>query len=199
MSNDRIPSAVLQLGDPRLRVTAAPVADFRDPAFRREVHVLTRTLADFQDSRGFGRAIAAPQIGIAKRFFVVDLGEGPFLVANPEITWKSEKVFRMWDDCMSFPSLLVRVERHESISLRYVTAGGEAREWNELGREESELVQHEMDHLDGVLAIDRALGEGSLVTRAMFETSPARYLAEVDYTIPPPKGSNRPPPPHGAV
>jgi peptide deformylase len=199
MSSDRIPSAVMQLGDPRLRATALPVQDLRDPEFRREVHVLTRTLADFRDTRGFGRAISAPQVGIAKRFFVVDLGEGPFLVANPEITWRSDAKFTMWDDCMSFPSLLVRVERHESISLRYQTAGGEVREWNELPRDQAELVQHEIDHLDGVLAIDRALGEGSLVTRAMFEASPARYLAEVDYTIPPPKGSNRPPPPHGAV
>jgi peptide deformylase len=199
MSSDRIPSAVLQLGDPRLRTTALPIHDFRDPEFRREVHLLTRTLADFRDTRGFGRAISAPQVGIAKRFFVVDLGDGPFLVVNPEITWRSDAKFTMWDDCMSFPSLLVRVERHESISVRYQTAGGEGREWNDLPRDQSELVQHEIDHLDGVLAIDRALGEGSLVTRAMFEASPARYLAEVDYTIPPPKGSNRPPPPHGAA
>jgi peptide deformylase len=104
----------------------------------------------------------------------------------------------MWDDCMSFPSLLVRVQRHESISLRYLNETGEGCEWNNLGREESELVQHEIDHLDGILAIDRAFGEGSLVTRTMFETVPARYLAEVDYTIPPPARSNRPPPPAGA-
>jgi peptide deformylase len=105
----------------------------------------------------------------------------------------------MWDDCMSFPSLLVRVQRYESISLRYQTASGESREWNELPRDQAELVQHEMDHLDGVLAIDRAQGDGSLVTRAMFDATPAQYVAEVDYTIPPPKGSNRPPPPRGAA
>jgi peptide deformylase len=165
----------------------------------REVRILARTLADFRDSRGFGRAISAPQIGVAKRFVLVDLGDGPFLVANPEITWRSDELFTMWDDCMSFPSLLVRVQRHESISLRYVNEGGEVREWENLARAESELVQHEIDHLDGVLAIDRAQGEGSLVTRAMFEAAPARYLAEVDYTIAPPRGSNRPPPPHGAA
>ena len=83
------------------------------------------------------------------------------------------------------------------ISLRYIDENGETREWNNLGRAESELVQHEIDHLDGALAIDRAHGEGSIVTRSMFEASPARYLAEVDYTITPPVRSNRPPPPAG--
>jgi peptide deformylase len=199
MSSDRIPSAVLQLGDPRLRTEATPVLDVSDAEFAREVRILTRTLDDFRDSRGFGRAISAPQIGIAKRFFVVDLGDGPFLVANPEITWRSEALFTMWDDCMSFPSLLVRVQRHESISLRYVNERGTTTEWESLARAESELVQHEIDHLDGILAIDRAHGEGSLVTRAMFEAAPARYLAEVDYAIAPPKPSNRPPPPRGVA
>ncbi len=196
MSLDAIP-AVLQLGDARLRTAAAPVVDVHDPEFQREVRALRRTLDDFRDSRGFGRAIAAPQIGIPKRFFVIDLGDGPFLLVNPEITWRSEARFTMWDDCMSFPSLLCRLQRHESISLSYIDEEGEAREWNNLGREESELMQHEMDHLDGILAIDRAHGEGSLVTRAMFEAAPARYLAEVDYTITLPPRSNRPPPPAG--
>jgi peptide deformylase len=199
MSSDRIPASVLQLGDPRLRAASVPVLDVHDATFKREVRILTRTLDDFRDSRGFGRAISAPQIGIAKRFFVVDLGERPFLVANPEITWRSEKLFSMWDDCMSFPSLLARVMRHESISLRYLSETGETREWERLERAESELVQHEIDHLDGVLAIDRALGEGALVTRTMFEAASARYLAEVDYTIATPARSNRPPPPHGAA
>jgi peptide deformylase len=194
MSHDLAP-VVLQLGDPRLRARAAPVLDVRDPAFGREVRLLTRALLEFRETRGFGRAISAPQVGIAKRFVVIELGEGPFVLVNPEITWRSEARFTMWDDCMSLPSLLCRLQRHESISLSYVDEEGEAREWNNLGRAESELMQHEMDHLDGILAIDRALGEGSLVTRAMFEEAPARYLAEVDYTIPATPRSNRPPPP----
>jgi peptide deformylase len=195
MSFERIPSSVLQLGDPRLRARTVPVLDVHDPEFQREVRALRRTLDDFRDSRGFGRAISAPQIGIPKRFFVIDCGDGPFLVANPQITWESDARFSMWDDCMSFPTLLVRIQRHESISLRYVDEAGETREWRDLSRSESELVQHEFDHLDGALAIDRANGEGSIVTRAMFEEAPARYLAEVDYAIKTPPRSNRPPPP----
>ncbi len=197
MNHDALPPPVLQLGDPRLRVAALPVLDVHDATFLREVRALTRALLDFRETRGFGRAIAAPQVGIPKRFIVLEFGDGPFVVVNPEITWRSEARFTMWDDCMSFPSLLCRVERHESISLRYVSDEGEAREWNSLGRAESELMQHEIDHLDGILALDRARGEGSLVTRAMFEAAPARYLAGVDYTIPVPPKSNRPPPPAG--
>jgi peptide deformylase len=196
MSAEGFSPAVLQLGDPRLRTAAAPVEDVNDPAFQHEVRTLTRALAQFRETGGFGRGISAPQIGIAKRFLVLDLGDGPFLVANPAIVWRSEELFTMWDDCMSFPSLLVRVQRHESISLTYLNERGETCEWSKLPRAESELLQHEIDHLDGILAIDRAYGdEGALVTRGMFEALPERYLAEVDYSIAPPAPSNRPAPP----
>jgi peptide deformylase len=198
MSADTLSPAIVQLGDPRLRRAAKPVEDARDPAFAREVKLLTRALADFQAAGGFGRGISAPQVGIAKRFIVLDLGDGPELLANPEITWKSEALFTMWDDCMSFPSLLVRVQRHESISIRFTDVHGDVQEWTELDRATSELLQHEIDHLDGILAIDRVQGEDGLVTRSMFEAMPARYLAEVDYAIAPTTPSNRPPPPANA-
>src|SRR5579862_9119720 len=110
MANDAPLPAILTLGDARLRAMCEPVTDVRDSAFRAEVRALARVLAEFRASRGFGRAISAPQIGVAKRFLVVDLGDGPELVANPEITWRSDARFTMWDDCMSFPALLVRVE-----------------------------------------------------------------------------------------
>ena len=197
MSADIASPAVLQLGDPRLRARAVAVTDVHGSAFKRDVRALTGALGDFRESRGFGRAISAPQIGIGERFLVMDLGGGPVLLANPEITWRSEELFTMWDDCMSFPSLLVRVQRNESISVTYVDESGETVSWENLARAESELLQHEIDHLDGILAIDRAYGEGSLVTRAVFEAAPARYLAEVDYCIRPPVPSNRPPPPAG--
>jgi peptide deformylase len=170
----------------------------RDPGFKRDARVLKRALAAFQESRGFGRAIAAPQIGIAARFLVVDRGNGPQLLVNPEITWRSKALFTMWDDCMSFPTLLVRLQRHESISVLFTDEQGETRAWSELDRATSELLQHEIDHLNGVLAIDRAYGEGAFVTRAVFEAAPAGYLAEVDYAIPTPVPSNRPPPPADA-
>jgi len=198
MNVDDSPSAILQLGDPRLRAASSAVEDVHDSAFRREARALVLALESFQNARGFGRAIAAPQIGIAKRFIVVDPGNGPQVLVNPEITWRSPALFTMWDDCMSFPTLLVRVQRHASISVRFTTEQGETREWTELDRAMSELLQHEIDHLDGVLAIDRAHGEEAFVTRSMFEAATERYVAEVDYVIPTPVPSNRPPPPADA-
>jgi peptide deformylase len=194
MSADTLSPAVLQLGDPRLRTVAQPVADVHDPALSHSVRLVTRALSDFRAARGFGRAISAPQVGVAQRFLVLDLGDGPQLLANPEITWKSQALITMWDDCMSFPSLLVRVRRHESVSVRFTDAEGMPQEWTKLDRATSELLQHEIDHLDGILAIDRVDGEDGIVTRSMFEAAPARYLAAVDYAIVPTVPSNRPPP-----
>src|SRR5687767_10629582 len=96
---------VLLVGDPRLRVVSRPVQDPRDPAFRREAGRLSAMLAAFRSRHGFGRAIAAPQIGVDRRLIAVDLGRGPFLMINPEITFRSPETFTLWDDCMSFPWL----------------------------------------------------------------------------------------------
>jgi peptide deformylase len=183
MPSDAPPAPILQLGDARLRAISEPVHDVRDSMFRAEVRALAATLADFRRARGFGRAVSAPQIGIAKRFLVVDLGEGPVTLVNPEITWRSDALFTMWDDCMSFPTLLVRVRRHESISVRFTDDRGAPRTWERLDRAASELLQHEIDHLDGVLAIDRALGEEPFVTRAMFEAERGRFVGQVDDAI----------------
>jgi peptide deformylase len=86
---------------------------------------------------------------------------------------------------MSFPWLMVRLRRHRSISLRYVDEEGLSREWNGLDPAASELLQHEIDHLDGVLAVDRALDRDSLVSRELYEADFAKFAAQVDYVIPP--------------
>jgi peptide deformylase len=174
------PAAVLLLGDPRLRAVARPVDDFDDPAFIDDRERLHATLAAFRQQHGFGRAIAAPQIGVPYRFIAADLGEGPFTLINPLIVWRSEETFTLWDDCMSFPSLLVRVRRHSSISLRYRDELGNLREWTRLERAASELFQHEIDHLDGILAVDRAIDRESLVLRDLFAAAPERFRALVD-------------------
>src|SRR5687768_5154914 len=144
---------VLLLGDARLRVRSDEV-ERADP---RELARLAQTLEAFRKQHGFGRAISAPQIGIARRFIAVNLGKGTFFVVNPVITWRSDETFTMWDDCMSFPALLVRVERTKSLSLEYVDEHGKPKTWNELDQAAAELLQHEIDHLDGILAVDRAL------------------------------------------
>ncbi|HEX8170419.1 MAG TPA: peptide deformylase [Thermoanaerobaculia bacterium] len=169
---------VLLLGDPRLRVRSAEVT-----SFEASFDDLAATLDAFRKRHGFGRAISAPQIGRAQRVIACNLGRGTFFLVNPVITWRSEETFTMWDDCMSFPDLLVRLRRHESISIEYVDERGAPKWWRELGRAESELLQHELDHLDGILAVDRALDRDSLVMRAVYEARREELAATVDYTI----------------
>jgi peptide deformylase len=172
---------VLLLGDPRLRVRSREVEAFDDRKFGE----LANTLDAFRRRYGFGRAISAPQIGIAERFIAVNLGKGTFFIVNPVITWRSTETFTMWDDCMSFPDLLVRVERARSLSLEYVDEAGKRKEWHELDTAAAELLQHEIDHLDGVLAVDRAMDKESLIMRAAYDANRELFDAQVDYTIVP--------------
>jgi peptide deformylase len=185
---------VLALGDPRLREVAEPVgAAFDDGEIVDARAALVATLAAFRLAHGFGRAISAPQIGVRRRVVAFQLppvaeGEEPrpagaFVAHDPEITWTSPETFTMWDDCMSFPSLLVRVRRHRSVSLRYVDAAGNEVVWSKLPLAYSELVQHELDHLDGVLAIDRAIDRFAVVSREEHARTPELFRGQVDYTI----------------
>jgi peptide deformylase len=169
---------VLLLGDPRLRVRSSEVVRYDADAFG----ALAATLDEFRREHGFGRAISAPQIGIAQRFIAVNLGQGTFFVVNPVITARSEETFTMWDDCMSFPHLLVRLRRNASLSLSFVDEQGKPHEWRDVDQPIAELLQHEIDHLDGVLAVDRAM---ETVTREEYLRDHDRYAAMVDYTIVP--------------
>ena len=152
---------ILQLGDPLLRSTsrlvshseAAPVlADLRD------------TLHEFQRVHGFGRGISAVQIGEAVRVIYLEIDGEAHALVNPEFTFLSEEKFRMWDDCFSFPHLMVWLERSLRVGLLYWNADGRACDLEAEGAF-AELLQHELDHLDGVLSIDRALDRDSLCTR----------------------------------
>ncbi len=177
--------AVLLLGDPRLRVVSSPVAGVADPAFEAEARRLHAVLEAFRRRHGFGRGIAAPQIGIPRRFIALDLGAGPLTLVNPVITWRSRETFTLWDDCMCFPDLLVKVRRHLSIRLAFQDETGRFHTWEKIGQAESELLQHEVDHLDGVLATDRALDGPSLVYRLAFDADPDYFRGQVDYRIGP--------------
>jgi len=180
-----MPDAILPLGDPRLRLKSEPVTDLRDPVFQAESLRLQAMLEAFRREFGFGRGVAAPQIGIAKRFIAVNLGQGTHTLVNPEITWRSPETFTLWDDCMCFPTLLVRVRRHRSISLAFLDGQGERRHWERLGQAESELLQHECDHLDGILATDLAEGPEGIISRDAFAAFREHFTAQVDYTIQP--------------
>jgi peptide deformylase len=171
---------VLQLGDPRLREVAQPVSDASAPEIRALAGDLADTLRFWRMTTGYGRGIAAPQIGVALRVIFLQLpGAEPWPIVNPEIVWRSEEKIIVWDACLSFLSIFMQVERHEEITLRYqdlrcerheIRAGGE--------RDLSELIQHEVDHLDGVLAVDRIVDMKTLCTREEFEK---RYRASSPY------------------
>jgi peptide deformylase len=182
------PAPVLLLGDARLRVRSAEVTEVGQAPFRATCATLAATLEAFRRARGFGRAISAPQIGIPLRAIAVNLGSRTFFVVNPVVTAKSEATFTMWDDCMSFPDLLVRLARNVSISLEYVDEEGRPHGWQDLDLPASELLQHEIDHLDGILAVDRALDRDSLVVKAQFDADFDFHAARVDYMI----GGRRP-------
>jgi len=153
---------ILQLGDPLLRVVSSPVTG---PAAARPIlQDLEDTLAEFRRSHGFGRGISAIQIGEAARVIFLRVDGQPYELVNPEFLWRSDETFEMWDDCFSFPNLMVRLRRHCAVRLRHQDGSGL---WHDFAAEGplSELVQHEMDHLDGVLAVDRAASPFDLATR----------------------------------
>src|SRR5882762_3558111 len=144
---------VLQLGDPGLREVAKKVDD-----------------------------PAAAQIGAKVRVIFLRLpGEEPWPLVNPVITERSKEKIVVWDACLSFLSIFMQVERHREITVRYQDLNGERHEVhaNEK-RNLSELLQHEIDHLDGILAVDRITDMKTMCTREEFEK---RYRAGSPYAV----------------
>lgn len=177
---------VLQLGDPALREKCARVEDPASAQIHDLVADLAETLAHWRAKTGYGRAIAAPQIGALQRVIFLRLpGEGPWPLVNPEIVHRSRDRIIVWDACLSFLSIFMQVERHREITVRYQDLAGNTLEV-EAGEERnlSELLQHEIDHLDGVLAIDRAIDVKSICTREEFEK---RYRDVSPYALASPR------------
>ncbi|WP_143962461.1 peptide deformylase [Litoribacter populi] len=145
---------ILKLGDPRLYETCEPVDESELPLVAAWVQDLHEAMEDIRRKYGFGRGIAAPQLGIMKRLFYLNLDK-PYVIINPELKNLNEDTFEMWDDCMSFPNLLVKVDRHRSMTLQYFDENWKKKTW-EVRDDISELIQHEYDHLDGILCTMRA-------------------------------------------
>ena len=173
---------VLQLGNPGLRAVCDRVADPASSEIRVLVQDLADTLAYWRASTGYGRGIAAPQIGAGMRVIFLQLpGAEPWPLVNPEITWRSEEKIVVWDACLSFLSIFMQVERHKEILVRHQDLRGE---WQEIRageeRDLSELLQHEIDHVDGILAVDRITDVRTICTREEFEK---RYRAQSPYAV----------------
>jgi peptide deformylase len=143
-------SFIRRLGDPVLKSSATPVDRF-DDSLRQQV---SRMAGVMNDALGVG--LAAPQLGISQRLLVYRVGpDAPLIaLANPEIEWASEDREGNDEGCLSIPGVMVDVERPVHVRVRAQDEEGEPRSVEASGLE-ARVIQHEMDHLDGVLILDR--------------------------------------------
>lgn len=168
---------ILQLGDPVLRKESLLVQDF-DQSLKRLIDDLSDTLQDARKRFGYGRGIAAPQIGELKRVVLIDTPDFKSVLINPTITKLSPAKFEVWDSCFSFNvSFFVLVDRLRSIWVDYSDTEGN-RQTLEAKGELSELLQHEIDHLNGVLATDRMKNEKAIMMRSEWEKTLKPYIRE---------------------
>ncbi|HTS90867.1 MAG TPA: peptide deformylase [Stellaceae bacterium] len=143
---------IITAPDPRLKLKAKPVAKV-DDEIRRLMDDMLETM---YLAPGIG--LAAPQVGVLKRVLVVDVaGEdekpAPLKIANPEILWRSEELATYNEGCLSLPEHYADVARSAAIKLRYLDYQNEIREIEAKGLLAT-VIQHEMDHLEGVLFVD---------------------------------------------
>lgn len=154
---------ILLLGNPDLYEVCSEVTEDELPLMKTVKEDLRDTLLAFRKRYGVGRAIAAPQIGVKKRVIYRHL-DTSVLFINPWLEFPDEEEMEVLDDCMSFPGLLVRVKRHKRCVIHY-----RDEQWNQCSMEfegdMSELIQHEYDHLDGILATMRAIDNRAFVMK----------------------------------
>lgn len=164
---------IIELGNPILRQASRPVKQEE----LAELSVLARdmydTLLDFRDRMGYGRGIAAPQVGAARRVVVIQHEGSPLILLNPKFTHQSEEMFLVWDACFSYPGIWFQVSRHRRVRVEYRDLNWQVRTLDAEG-ELAELLQHELEHLDGRLAIDLADPRTFCTTNEFF----SRYWQE---------------------
>jgi peptide deformylase len=143
-------SFIRRLGDPVLKSSATPVDRF-DDSLRRQV---SRMAGLMNDALGVG--LAAPQLGLSQRLLVYRVGPDAPLIAlvNPRVEWASEDIETLDEGCLSIPGITVDVDRPVHVRVRARDEEGDERLVEASGLE-ARVIQHEMDHLDGVLILDR--------------------------------------------
>jgi peptide deformylase len=143
-------SFIRRLGDPVLKSSATPVDRF-DESLRRQVG---RMAGLMNDAMGVG--LAAPQLGLSQRLLVYRVGPDAPLVTlvNPSVEWASDDLETLDEGCLSIPGITVDVDRPVHVRVRAKDEEGEERLVEASGLE-ARVIQHEMDHLDGVLILDR--------------------------------------------
>jgi peptide deformylase len=145
---------VVKFGDPVLKSKASPVSEF-GPELRAEVE---RMIAIMRDGMGVG--LAATQVGMLRRVLVFQAGPDsePTALVNPEVEWLSDEVVTAEEGCLSLPRVSMDVERPLHARFGGRDTGGDPVRLEASGLE-ARVLQHEIDHLDGVLILDRASRE----------------------------------------
>lgn len=151
---------ILLLGNEKLYEKCREVSSDEISKAEQIINDLHDTIIDFRAKYGFGRAIAAPQIDEPYRIIYLYYNNNSRSLINPVIEFVDNEMFELWDDCMSSPGLEVRLYRYKKCRIYYKDL-----KWNDCVLEAdgdlSELIQHEYDHLEGILAVQRAIDNKS--------------------------------------
>ena len=155
---------ILYLGNPKLYEESSKVKHEELEGLKGVFEDLADTLMEFRDEYGWGRAIAAPQIGVMKRIVYMHVNE-PVVLINPVIKLRSRRKTLVWDDCMSCPDLLVQVKRYRRCKVEYRDEN-----WNKrsmyLEGKLATLMQHEVEHLQGILITQKAISDKAFALRS---------------------------------
>lgn len=138
-------------GDPVLRQKAKEI-DPKELGSERLRQLVVDLVETMREAKGVG--IAAPQVGESTRLFIADSPDGPIALANPVFTRRSKKMTKDEEGCLSVPGQFGKVLRHRSLSVEALSAEGKPVKFDAEGYF-ARILQHEMDHLDGILFIDR--------------------------------------------
>ena len=159
---------ILLLGNPQLRVKSTEVKLFNDE-YEANLLDLKDTLLDLQKTRKIGRAIAAPQIGWMRNVLFFNSPDRSFVMVNPKILSKSKETIEVWDSCFCFNiAFFIKIERFKEIKVKYLDIKGITK-IETFNDDLSELIQHEIDHLNGILATDHLKNSKQIVMRHEWE------------------------------
>ena len=160
---------VLLLGNEKLREKSTPIPETTAVSLDQIKKDLRDTLKRLKNKHGMGRALAAPQIGYFKQIIYYRFEGQSFFMINPKIVSKSSEKFQVWDSCFSFNlEFFVKISRHSKIEVKYQDGDGVQHREDVVGKE-SELFQHEIDHLHGKLATDHLQEPENIIMREEWE------------------------------
>lgn len=139
---------IRKYGDPVLKKKCEEVLEVTE-----EVKRFCRDLVEtMKENKGLG--LAASQVGVLKRIIAVQTGQGPIIFINPKIYEKSKEVVVMEEGCLSFPKIYLKIKRPKSVKAEALDGSGKKIEISAEGLM-ARVIQHEVDHLDGILIADK--------------------------------------------